>query len=112
MSSSFQLLRDFCGLVSCLRNNMYLVAMKMGRRQGGASRTGGRSGAYLNRYVTEEQRGRRPIFIATRRAGAGSKQTLPGQFKSWFFKRRMKQSALNSFFQTKPSPADLAGDIF
>jgi hypothetical protein len=43
---------------------MYFVAIKMGRRQGA------RSGAYLNRYVTDEQRGRRPIFIATLRAGA------------------------------------------
>src|SRR6266403_4153685 len=37
----------------------------MGGRQGGASRTGTYEGAYLNRYVTEEQRSRRPIFIAT-----------------------------------------------
>ena len=43
---------------------MYFVAIKMGRRQGA------RSGAYLNRYVTDEQRGRRPIFIATPRAGS------------------------------------------
>jgi len=28
-------------------------------------------GAYLNRYVTDEQRGRRPIFNATLRAAAG-----------------------------------------
>src|SRR5258706_14461406 len=44
---------------------MAFVAIKMGRRQGA------RSGAYLNRYVTDEQRGRRPIFIATLRAAAG-----------------------------------------
>jgi hypothetical protein len=43
---------------------MHFVAIKMGRRQGA------RSGAYLNRYVTDEQRGRRPIFIATLWAGA------------------------------------------
>jgi len=48
---------------------MYSVAMKMGRRQGGPSRTG-ISGAYLNRCVTDESRSRRPIFIATLRAGA------------------------------------------
>jgi hypothetical protein len=41
---------------------MAFVAIKMGRRQGT------RSGAYLNRYVTDEQRSRRPIFIATLRA--------------------------------------------
>jgi hypothetical protein len=41
---------------------MGFVAVKMGRRQGA------RSGAYLNRYVTDEQRSRRPIFIATLRA--------------------------------------------
>ena len=52
-------------LVSCPRNSMYFVAIKMGRRQGV------RSGAYLNRYVTDEQRSRRPIFIATLWAGAG-----------------------------------------
>src|ERR1700736_4817053 len=51
-----------CLLVSCLRNSMHFVAIKMGRRQGGPSRTSGGSGAYLNRYVTDEQRGRRPIF--------------------------------------------------
>jgi hypothetical protein len=45
-------------------NNMAFVAIKMGRRQGA------RSGAYLNRYVTDEQRSRRPIFIATLRAVA------------------------------------------
>jgi hypothetical protein len=28
-------------------------------------------GAYLNRYVTDEQRSRRPIFNATLRAAAG-----------------------------------------
>ena len=44
---------------------MSFVAIKMGRRQGA------RSGAYLDRYVTDEQRGRRPIFIATLRAAAG-----------------------------------------
>jgi hypothetical protein len=43
----------------------------MGRRQGGPSRTGGKEGAYLNRYVTDEQRSRRPIFNATLRAAAG-----------------------------------------
>ena len=51
--------------VSCPINNMAFVAIKMGRRQGA------RSGAYLNGYVTDEQRGRRPIFIATLRAVAG-----------------------------------------
>jgi len=40
------------------------VAIKMGRRQGA------RSGAYLDRYVTDEQRSCRPIFIATLRAVA------------------------------------------
>ena len=44
------------------------VAIKMGRRQGGPSRTGGNEGAYLDRYVTDEKRSRRPIFIATLRA--------------------------------------------
>jgi hypothetical protein len=40
---------------------MPFVAIKMGRQQG----------AYLNRYVTDEQRSRRPIFIATLWAAAG-----------------------------------------
>jgi hypothetical protein len=43
---------------------MAFVVIKMGRRQGA------RSGAYLNRYVTDAQRSRRPIFIATLRAVA------------------------------------------
>jgi len=50
---------------------MSFVAFKMGRRQGGPSRTGGNEGTYLNRYVTDEQRSRRPIFNATLRAAAG-----------------------------------------
>jgi hypothetical protein len=38
---------------------MPFVAIKMGHRQGA------RRGAYLNRYATNEQCSRRPIFIAT-----------------------------------------------
>ena len=60
---------------------MYFVAIKMGRRQGarsGASRTtlytpgtlGLEGSMKVVRDVTDEQRGRRPIFIATLRAGA------------------------------------------
>jgi hypothetical protein len=45
---------------------MYFVAIKMDRRQGGPSRTGGGSGAYQIDNVTDEQRSRRPILIATR----------------------------------------------
>ena len=69
----------------------------MGRRQGGPSRTGTK-GAYLNRYVTDEQRGRRPIFIATLWAGA-----------SWLFFRvarstRMTQIwALRSRLEKQPT---------
>jgi hypothetical protein len=51
----------------------------MGRRQGA------RSGAYLNRYVTDEQRSRRPIFIATLRAVA-----------SWLFFRVARSLRINS----------------
>jgi hypothetical protein len=61
------------------------VAIKMGRRQGGPSRTGGKEGAYLNRYVTDEQRRRRPIFIATLRAVA-----------SWLFFCVAYSSRINS----------------
>ena len=57
-------------LVSCPINNMAFVAIKMGRRQGGPSRTGSKEGAYLDRYVTDEQRSRRLIFSATLRAVA------------------------------------------
>src|SRR6478672_6733454 len=68
-------------LVSCPRNNMPFVAIKMGRRQGarrGASRTtfytpgtlGLEGSMKVVRDVTDEQRSRRPIFIATLRAGA------------------------------------------
>jgi hypothetical protein len=43
----------------------------MGRGQGGPSRTGSRSGAYLKRYVTDDQRRRRPIFMDQARAAFG-----------------------------------------
>ena len=52
-----------------LAYNGDVVAFKVGRRQGGPSRTGAK-GAYLNRYLAEEQRSRRPIFNATLQAAA------------------------------------------
>jgi hypothetical protein len=58
---------------------MAFVAIKIGRRQGA------RSGAYLNRYVTDEQRRRRPIFIATLRAVV-----------SWLFFRVARSLRINS----------------
>jgi hypothetical protein len=57
---------------------MPFVAIKMGRRQGA------RSGAYLNGYATDEQRSRRPIFIATLRAAA-----------SWLFFYVARSSRIN-----------------
>jgi hypothetical protein len=68
---------------------MAFVAIKMGRRQGA------RSGAYLNRYVTDEQRSRRPIFIATLRAVA-----------SWLFFRVACALRINSDMLVVP-PASL-----
>ena len=62
---------------------MSFVAIKMGRWQGGPSRTGV-EGAYLKRYVTDEQRSRRPIFIATLRAAA-----------SWLFFRVARSLRIN-----------------
>ncbi len=53
-----------------LLNPLGLVAFKMSRLRGGPSRTGGR-GAYLDRYVTDEQRSSRLIFNATLWAAAG-----------------------------------------
>ena len=58
---------------------MAFVAIKMGRRQGA------RNGAYLNRYVTDEPRSRRPIFIATLRAVA-----------NWLFFRVAHSLRINS----------------
>ncbi|MBV8214983.1 MAG: hypothetical protein JOZ08_17385 [Verrucomicrobia bacterium] len=58
---------------------MAFVAIKTGSRQGA------RSGAYLKRYVTDEQRSRRPIFIATLRAVA-----------SWLFFRVACSLRINS----------------
>jgi hypothetical protein len=57
---------------------MTFVAIEMSRRQGA------RSGAYQKRYATDEQRGRRHIFIATRRAAAG-----------WLFFRVARSSRMN-----------------
>jgi hypothetical protein len=52
-----------------LLNPLSFVAFKMGRLRDGPSRTGAK-GAYLDRYVTDEQRSSRPIFNATLRAAA------------------------------------------
>src|ERR1700739_2545426 len=75
-------------------NNMAFVATKMGRRQGA------RSGAYLDRYVTDEQRSRRPIFIATLWAGA-----------SWLFFRVARSTRMNKIWalrsRLEKQPTDL-----
>src|SRR6202011_5945193 len=52
-------------LVHRLLNPLGFVVFKMGRLRGGEE------GAYLDRYVTDEQRSSRPIFNATLRAAAG-----------------------------------------
>ena len=67
-------------------NNVAFVAIKMSRRQGA------RSGAYLDRYVTDEQRSRRPIFIATLRAVA-----------SWLFFRVARSLRINSDMLVAPA---------
>src|SRR6516164_7068174 len=63
-------------LVSCPEIGMTFVAMKIGRRQGARR-------AHLNGYVTEEQRSRRPIFIATLWAAS-----------SWLFFRVARSSRI------------------
>ena len=78
-------------LVYRLAYNGDVVAFKMGRRQGGPSRTG--VGAYLNRYVTDEQRRRRPIFNATLRAAA-----------SWLFFRVACSARMDSDMGTSLAP--------
>ena len=72
--------------MSCPMNNVAFVAIKMGRRQGA------RSGAYLDRYVTDEQRSRRPIFLATLRAVA-----------SWLFFRVARSLRINSDMLVAPA---------
>src|SRR5271166_6179988 len=102
-------------LVSCPRNSRYIVAIKMGRRQGGPSRTGSRgsiphhftlrygfspAGTKMVRDVTDEQRGRRPIFIATLRAGA-----------SWLFFRVARSTRMTQIWvlrsRLEKQPTDL-----
>ena len=61
---------------------MAFVAIKMGRRSRGRGTRGGR---ISDRYVTDEQRSRRPIFIATLRAVA-----------SWLFFRVAYSLRINS----------------
>jgi hypothetical protein len=82
-----------------LANNGDVVAFKMDRRQGGPSRTGAK-GAYSNRYVTDEQRGRRPIFNATLRAGA-----------SWLFFRVARSTRMTQIWvlrsRLEKQPTDL-----
>ena len=57
-------------------------------------------GAYLNRYVTDEQRSRRPIFIATLWAGA-----------SWLFFRVARSTGMTKIWalrsRLEKQPTDL-----
>ncbi len=86
-------------LVYRLAYNGNVVAFKMGRRQGGPSRTGTK-GAYLNRYVTDEQRSRRPIFNETFRAAA-----------SWLFFRVARSARMDQIWalrsRLEKQPTDL-----
>jgi len=65
-----------------LLNPLSFVPFKMGRLRGGPSRIGAK-GAYLDRYVTDEQRSSRPIFNATLRAAA-----------SWLFFRVARSTVM------------------
>jgi hypothetical protein len=85
-------LRPCATLVYRLAYNGDVVAFKMGRWQGGPSRTGAK-GAYLNRYVTDEQRSRRPIFNATLRAAA-----------SWLFFRVARAARMDPDTGTSLAP--------
>jgi len=70
---------EFRELVSCSRNKHIFCCDQNGppaRRE---------EGAYLKRYVTDEQRSRRPIFITTLRAAA-----------SWLFFRVARSSRIDS----------------
>jgi hypothetical protein len=74
----------------------------MGRRQGGPSRTGG---AYLDRYVIDEQRSSQPIFNATLR-GRGQLAVFPSG------DRRTRSSVMNQIgvlrLRLEKQPTDLA----
>ena len=83
--------------MSCPRNTRYLLRSN-GRRRGGPSRTGV-EGAYLNPYVTDEQRSRRPIFIATLWAGAVGcfpRCSLDPMIQIWALRSRLENSQLTS----------------
>ena len=79
-----------------LLNPLSFDAFKMGRLRGGPSRTGAQR-AYLDRYVTDEQRSSRAIFNATLRAAA-----------SWLFfcvarDRYIQIAALRSRLEKQPT---------
>ena len=76
----------FCGQVYRLAYNGDVVAFKWAT--GKAVRAGlAVEGAYLNRYVTDEQRSRRPIFNATLRAAA-----------SWLFFRVARSTRMTQIW--------------
>ena len=75
-----------------LAYNGNVVVFKMGCRQAGPNRTGTK-GAYLTRSVTDEQRGRRPIFNATLRAAA-----------SWLFFRVARSARIDPDMGTSLAP--------
>jgi hypothetical protein len=80
-------------LVYRLLNPLGFVAFKMG---GPARRE---EGAYLNRYVTDEQRSRRPIFNPTLGRGqlavfpSGSCRTRPVSIQIWALRSRLEKQA-------------------
>jgi hypothetical protein len=67
--------------VRCCYSPSGRIVIKMGRPARGAE------GAYLNRYVTDEQPGRRPIFIASLRVArllAGLPRRIAHRFEDCY----------------------------
>ena len=62
----------------------HIIVMSLRSKWAAGKGPAGREGAYLNRYVTDEQRGRRPIFNATLRAAA-----------SWLFFRVARSARMD-----------------
>src|SRR6185369_17608514 len=85
----------------CTKSVTDVVALRSKWAAGKAVRAGlAEEGAYLDRYVTDEQRSRRPIFIATLWAGA-----------SWLFFRVARSTRMTKIWalrsRLEKQPTDL-----
>src|ERR1700732_3770214 len=88
-------------LVSCPRNTRYFVVIKMGRRQGGPSRTGG--GGSISEPIRDRRATQPPAHFHRNPLGRGQLAVFPSGDRRARSTRMTKTGALRSRLEKQPT---------